>query len=120
MTQKLFIPGRFPDFKKIIAAAKSSPHQYADMKRNWTGIVYYEILQADLRKMGQAFIKLTWYERDKRRDPDNIVVAKKFIFDGLVQSGILPTDSRKGIMGWQETVVYGSRKQGVEMELTGG
>jgi len=120
MTQKLFIKGRFPGLTEIIAAAKQSPYQYADMKRHWTGIVYYEILHAKFRKMGQAFVKLTWHESDNRRDPDNVAAAKKFIFDGLVDSGILPTDSRKGIVGWQEEIIYGAKEQGVELELTGG
>jgi len=120
MIQRLFIKGRFPGLNQIIKAAKESPHKYAELKREWTGIVYYEVLQAKLRKMAQVFIKLTWHESDNRRDPDNVAAAKKFIFDGLVDSGILPTDSRKGIVGWQEQVIYASKVQGVEVEITGG
>lgn len=120
MTQKLFIKGRFPGLNEIIAVAKQSPYEYSKLKRNWTGIVYYEILRANLRKMKTAFIRLIWHEQDHRRDPDNVAVAKKFIFDGLVDSGILDTDSRKAIVGWDEKVVYGAKVQGVEVELIGG
>jgi len=119
MIQTLFIKGRFPDLNKMIAASNSSRYLYNRMKQEWTGIVYYEILQADLRKVKQAFIKLTWYEKDRRRDPDNVVAAKKFIFDGLVKSGILETDSHKAIVAWQEQVIYGAEQQGVKVEIEG-
>lgn len=40
-------------------------------------------------------IDITWYEKDARRDFDNITFAQKFILDSLVQIKVLKDDSRK-------------------------
>lgn len=40
-------------------------------------------------------VEITWYEKNKRRDPDNVAFAKKFILDSLVESGVLARDSQK-------------------------
>jgi Holliday junction resolvase RusA-like endonuclease len=37
-----------------------------------------------------------WFERNRRRDKDNIAFAKKFLLDGLVKAGVLADD------GWDE------------------
>lgn len=42
-------------------------------------------------------LKITWYEKDKRRDVDNITFATKFIQDALVKQKILIDDSQKYI-----------------------
>lgn len=35
-----------------------------------------------------------------RRDPDNIAAAVKFIWDGLVEAGVIPNDGWKENGGW--------------------
>ena len=40
-------------------------------------------------------IEVTWYERDRRRDRDNIRSSVKFILDALVEMGRLKSDSQK-------------------------
>lgn len=51
-----------------------------------------------------VFIQFTWYEKDRRRDADNIVFAKKFILDELVSCGILENDDIKHVRGFSDTV----------------
>lgn len=42
-------------------------------------------------------ISIRWYEKDSRRDADNVFFAVKFILDSLVSYGIIEDDSRKYI-----------------------
>lgn len=60
-------------------------------------------------------INIVWYD-DTRRDFDNIVFAKKFIFDALVKYGVLKDDSRKYITSVNEKVV--TCKENPRIEIT--
>lgn len=46
---------------------------------------------------GPIQLQFLWVEANARRDPDNIVFAKKFILDGLQEAGIIKKDSQKYI-----------------------
>lgn len=46
-------------------------------------------------EMGQYHIHTVWAIHNKRTDLDNTAWAKKFLFDAMVSSSILPTDSLK-------------------------
>lgn len=41
-------------------------------------------------------VSITWVEKNRRRDKDNISAGQKFIFDGLIEAGVLKND------GWKE------------------
>jgi Holliday junction resolvase RusA-like endonuclease len=91
----------------IIAAAKIKWAAYAEMKRAHDAIVYFHCRK--LKPVKTAIISLDWYEGKKRgrgRDFDNIVAAKKFIFDGLVLAGVIKDDSPKYIAVVQERIEY--------------
>ena len=99
--QQFFIPGRLPDFNSMISAAKcrrGAWNGYALMKEEIETIIRYEIKRAKIKPMKQAAIQFVWREPNKRRNPDNVASAKKFILDSLVQARILAND------GWSEIV----------------
>ena len=48
-------------------------------------------------------LEIKWYEKNKRRDPDNVFSAIKYILDSLVEAGVFPNDGQKqvaGIINW--------------------
>ena len=47
-------------------------------------------------------IRITWVEENRKRDPDNIAFAKKFILDALVKAGKLPNDGHRWIKGLED------------------
>lgn len=97
---KFEIPGRLPGLNDIIDAAKQGRGKYQpynDMKLEYTSAVAW--LARKLPKYEKIELVITWYEPDKRRDPDNIMAGQKFICDGLVQAGIIPDDSQRYIHG---------------------
>jgi Holliday junction resolvase RusA-like endonuclease len=98
MIVEFSIPGEFPGLNEIIDAAKSHFGVYATMKETHTDAVCWMAKQAPkLTRPVEATI--TWYAKDKRRDPDNVMAGQKFIFDGLVKAGVIPNDTWRYIKG---------------------
>lgn len=50
----------------------------------------------------KVHLYIDWYEKDKRRDLDNVAFAKKFIQDALVDMGVLAGDGWKYIEGFTD------------------
>lgn len=48
-------------------------------------------------------LKFAWFVKDRRKDKDNIAFAKKYIFDGMIDAGLLENDGWKQIGDWEET-----------------
>jgi hypothetical protein len=105
--QQLWIPGPLPGLNEVIAAAKGFRGRgigYSNMKSAWTTTVWALSKKARLVPVASARLTFTWFERSRRRDPDNFSSAgKKFILDGLVKAGVLPED------GWDEIVGFVDR-----------
>jgi Holliday junction resolvase RusA-like endonuclease len=60
---------------------------------------------------------MTWYYKNKRRDPDNIAAGgTKFLFDSLVKNEIIKDDTLEFISGFTHYFVVGE-KDGVEIEI---
>lgn len=92
------IPGRLPGTNEIIAAAKKGKGKYQPysiMKSEWTHTIAW--LAKKLPAYNRVDIIITWYEPDRRRDPDNITGGTKFILDSLVVAGVIKDDSQRYI-----------------------
>ena len=115
-----FIPGRFPGLNEIIGEARKHKMASATQKKRYTNLVA-DVVRLTFRKygsiQGKVWISFIWVEKDKRRDPDNFVVAKKYIIDGLVEAGLLKGDGWKHIAGLTDTWEVG--EPGVWVSVTG-
>jgi Holliday junction resolvase RusA-like endonuclease len=92
------IPGRLPGTNEIIDAAKKGRGKYQPysiMKSEWTHTIAW--LAKKLPAYNRVDITITWYEPDRRRDPDNITGGTKFILDSLVVAGVIKDDSQRYI-----------------------
>ncbi|MBU5440388.1 hypothetical protein KQI42_20555 [Tissierella sp. MSJ-40] len=98
---KIVIPGEMPGMNEIVAAAKKGRGKYQpynDMKRENTELVSWASKKIPKKK--RIFLDITWIAKNKRRDPDNIAAAVKFIWDGLVEAGVIPNDGWNENGGW--------------------
>ena len=89
-------PGRLPGLNEIIKAAKQGRGKYqpyAIMKEQYTSEIGW--LAKKLPAYERVDITITWYEPNRRRDPDNVVGGTKFIMDGLVAGGVIKDDSQR-------------------------
>lgn len=91
----LFIPGRFPGLNEVTAANRRNRYAGARQKRAMTAAVVQAARDCP-RLSGRYVWTFTWHCTDKRRDPDNIASACKFVFDGLQAAGVLDND------GWAQ------------------
>ena len=101
MSIKIVVPGEMPGFNEIVKAAKQGRGKYQpynDMKKEYTDTVTW--LSKKIPSKDKIFLDITWIEKDKRRDPDNIASAVKFIWDGLVGAGVIKNDGWNENGGW--------------------
>lgn len=120
MKQKFIITKTLPGLNEIIAAA-SKPrfgHKvYARMKRECDEYIGWCIKEAKIKPIKRVKIDFTWVEKNKRRDPDNVCSAKKFILDALVQMGILENDGWKEIITMTDHFIVNEKESGVIVNL---
>lgn len=99
----LTIPGRLPGLNEYTKATRTHRQMGADMKAEHQTTVQWLIRQ-QLRTLQidkPVFLIFTWYEKDRRRDRDNVAsFGRKVIQDALVASGVLADD------GWDEVTGY--------------
>jgi len=98
----IVLEGEFPNLNQEISHAKSHFAIYAKYKKEWTWMVELQCRTLPPIKEYPVSITFTWVTKNKRKDPDNVAFAKKYILDGLVHAGILENDSRKFIHSIQD------------------
>lgn len=101
--QTIWIPGRMPGLNDFIGAMNRNRFIGNKMKRENTELVTLLAKSKLNRIQYPVTIRFVWHEPNNRRDPDNIIFAKKFILDGLVEAGILPNDTQEWIMGFSDS-----------------
>lgn len=112
MKEVFFIPGPLPGMNEIIDAAKTFRnipsknirrpynrlYKYTEFKEKWNTYIKARIGKSE--PMKKIWINFIWIEPDRKRDPDNIAAAKKFILDGMILAGLIKNDGWNEIAGW--------------------
>ena len=117
---KLVIPGRLPGLNEYTRACRSSRYAGADMKKEGERIVSAYI-HKQLR--GTKFDKpvsvyFYWYEKNLRRDPDNISgFGRKVILDALVRGGVLMDDSMAWVVHLEDYFFVDAKNPRIEVEI---
>ena len=112
---KITIEGELPALNEIISASKAHYQAYNQLKKQATERVAWKA--KGLPKMEKIFLDITYYCKNKRKDPDNIAAAKKFILDGLVKSGVISNDGWKEVAGWEESWEKDKENPRIEVEI---
>lgn len=103
MEYLLVIPTRLNNLNDYITADRTNRYKGAAMKARNEALVKVAIKQQmrSIRIERPVYMEYTWYERNKRRDLDNISsFGRKVIQDALVQTSVLVND------GWNEIVGF--------------
>lgn len=106
---KFTIPFRLPSLNDYIAKINHNRHVGNKFKKDTENDLIWVLKSVKEKVTNPVNVKFIWYEQEKRRDKDNVMSAKKFIFDALQKSGILPNDNNKYINSITEEIIY---KQG--------
>ena len=114
--QTLMIPNRLPGMNDIIAWSRLSKgkwNKYSTEKKKIGKKIAYLVIAQKLVKISRPVdIIFHWHElqKGKMRDKDNICSAKKFVLDGLVESGILGGDDWKFINSFRDEFYAGDQE----------
>lgn len=117
---KLMIKGRLDNYNNYIAACRTHPVKGAKLKgKNEEKVkaAIYEQL-GRLRIQKPVYIKYRWYEKDRRRDLDNVSsFGRKVIQDALVATKVLQNDGWKNITGFQDSFFVDAENPRIEIEI---
>jgi len=92
------IVGELPDLNTQDNANRTHYRKGAKLKKEATEMVAWQV--KGKQKVDGAFtIGFHWVFSSKRKDPDNIIFAKKYILDGFQVAGIIKNDSCKYFKG---------------------
>lgn len=101
---RLYIPGSLPGLNEYTRACRANRYAGAEMKSEAEAVVAWSIRAARLSPLeGRYTVRFAWHEAARRRDPDNIAFARKFILDALVAAGVLDTDGWRRIAGFSDS-----------------
>lgn len=109
----LNIKGTMPGLNDYSGAERRHRQIAAKMKHEETSRVAW-VAKTQLPVFtGPIHLTITYREKNRKRDKDNIAFAKKFILDGLVQAGRIPNDTWAWIDGWREAFVVDTKDPGI-------
>jgi len=117
--RRFIIPYPLPGLNEYIEIERQNKYAAAQFKKKIeSGIVF--IIKKELPSFvinDLVNIQYHWYEKDKRRDKDNIAFAKKFIQDALVHAGVLRNDGWGEILGFTDTFMIDKKNPRVVVGL---
>lgn len=114
----LTIPGTLPGMNEVIGVARANRFASSNQKKKYTELVAYHAMAARIPTMKRIALNITWYEKDRRRDIDNITGGgSKFILDGLVLAGVIPDDNQKVVTDITHTVKVDKAEPRIEIEI---
>ena len=119
MIYRFTIDGRLPSLNDYIKAERSGWQAANSMKHRYENVVVVSAKKAHLKRIRKPVrIRYTFFERDRRRDKDNIAgVAHKIVQDALVKSGMLINDSWNYVVGFSDEFQIDKKKPRIEVEL---
>lgn len=130
--QKIIIPGRLPglnEFFSLVHSAENNRHREKTsvdimnmLKQGEGKKVEWAIKAAGVQPLRQKCgVVIFWFEKDRRRDQDNILSAKKIIMDALKKSKVLGDDGWKYVgNGWADDVFVDKNNPRIEVFLLEG
>ena len=94
------IPGPLPGMNEIIQASRTHWNKSRRQKKTFTNLCGYAVLAARVPVFEEPVnIDFAWYEKNQRRDRDNVTAGAKFILDALVETGRLKNDTARWVRG---------------------
>ncbi len=95
---RLTIGMRLPSLNEYISKLNHNKYVANKFKADIQAYINGYIVASHLKPITQKIdIEAHWYEATKKRDPDNIYSAVKYLLDSLQEMGIIPNDSQKYI-----------------------
>ncbi len=120
MRHTLIISGRLDNLNDYIRAIDANRHEGSKLKKKNQNKVIAEIYEqlGRLRIKKPVIIRYRWYEKDRRRDLDNISsFGRKVIQDALVSTRVIENDGWKEIRGFSDEFYIDQKNPRIEVEI---
>ena len=116
---QIVIPGSLTDLNTYIRGERANRYLGASIKKENTDVVtQYIRLGRHKAVANKVYIVFRWYCENEKKDPDNIAFSKKYILDGLVESGVLVNDGWRQIQGFQDEFYVDKERPRIEVVLS--
>lgn len=116
--EKLMLNMPFVSLNEYINAERSNKQYAAKIKKQQTTSVYYLTRNQKFKLEPRKYdIIFTWIKPDNLKDHDNISYAKKFILDGIVKAGVLPSDNPNYIGNFRDIFVIDKMEKYVSCQV---
>jgi Holliday junction resolvase RusA-like endonuclease len=119
--QVLVIEGRLPSRNEADNSARAHWSRGAKYKRNYTEDIHWLIIAKRIKPIqGKADICVSFFERDYKRDDDNVLGGGlKYIMDALVNARIIHDDGPKYVNLLPKPVQRDKLHPRIEIEIIG-
>lgn len=106
MMKRFVFPWKMPSANEYINACRINRYAGGKMKADEEQKLIWAIREQGGQPLTPPLkMRTRWYEKNKRRDHDNIVFSKKFILDSLQKAGVIGNDNWGWISGFEDTVL---------------
>jgi len=113
-----FLVFSLPTLNEMIRTARGNKFAAAAQKKKYTNMVALEIMAQTPTVCFEAVsLDITWLETKKKRDPDNVFAAQKFLLDGIVAANIIKDDDRDHVASITNRIAL-SNTRGVVVTIT--
>ena len=120
MHYTLIIHGRLDNLNDYIKACRTNQYKGSHLKAKNENKVQAEIYEqfGRLRITHPVRMSYRWYEKDRRRDLDNVSsFGRKVIQDALVETRVLRNDGWKEITGFSDEFYVDKKNPRIEVEI---
>lgn len=120
MKYKFTIPVILDGLNDYTYACRTLPAAGSRMKKENEKYVRLALIKCKLSGKHidkPVFIQFQWFEKNRKRDKDNIAFSKKFILDALVKSGVIKNDGWNEIDGFSDEFFIDPKSPRVEVTL---
>jgi len=98
------IPGPLPGMNDIISASRTHWNKSRQQKKTFTNMCGMSVIAARVPVFKDpVHVEFAWYEKNQKRDRDNVSAGAKFILDALVETGRLKNDTAHWVRGISHT-----------------
>lgn len=117
----LTIQGRLCGLNDYTKACRSNKYVGAKMKADMEKIITAAIMEQipNVHYEGSVRLDFRWFEKNTRRDLDNVCFAKKFILDALVSNKVIECDDWRGVIGFTDRFYLDKKNPRIEVEISG-
>ena len=115
----LVIKEKLPNLNDYTKACRTNKYVGSSMKKKYERIISSYIQQQlkGVNFKNKVKLSFRWYEKDKRRDLDNVAMAKKFILDALVSNNIIVSDGWRGVAGFTDEFFIDKAGYRIEVDI---